>query len=64
MSMLGWGATPMVTPKFDPRLPFTPASKRPATQEENVMSMAGSPISVDRKTVRSLLFFGPYIFQV
>ncbi|KAH3778533.1 borealin-like [Dreissena polymorpha] len=49
MSMLGWGATPMVTPKFDPRLPITPAMKRNVKPDELIMSMAGSPVNIDRK---------------
>lgn len=37
--------TPMVTPKFDPRLPVTPACLREAKRGETIMSMSGSPIS-------------------
>lgn len=51
MSMLGWGATPLVTPKFDPRLPVTPANQRRPKPDEVAMSLAGSPLNVDRKTV-------------
>ncbi|XP_072024656.1 uncharacterized protein [Amphiura filiformis] len=37
--------TPMVTPKFDPRLPLTPAVMREAKPSETIISMSGSPIS-------------------
>lgn len=40
----GW-ETPLITPKFDPRLPCTPAMLREAKPGERIMSMAGSPIS-------------------
>ncbi|XP_052817385.1 borealin-like [Mya arenaria] len=50
MSVLGWGATPMVTPKFDPRLPVTPAMKRQMQPDETLMSMAGSPVDPGRRT--------------
>lgn len=51
MSVLGWGATPLVTPKFDPRLPMTPGTQRRPKADEIAMSLAGSPLKVDRKTV-------------
>eukprot|EP00126_Sphaerothecum_destruens_P004590 Sdes_comp18275_c0_seq1m7926 len=38
--------TPLITPKFDPRLPYTPAL-RTARKGEHLMSMNGSPISSD-----------------
>ncbi|XP_070574994.1 borealin-like [Ptychodera flava] len=40
----GWD-TPAVTPKFDPRLPVTPAVMRVPKAGERIMSMAGSPLS-------------------
>jgi len=36
--------TPMVTPKFDPRLPLTPALLREPKAGERIMSLSGSPI--------------------
>lgn len=36
--------TPMVTPKFDPRLPLTPALLREPRAGERIMSLSGSPI--------------------
>lgn len=36
--------TPMVTPKFDPRLPVTPALLREPKAGERIMSLSGSPI--------------------
>lgn len=36
--------TPMVTPKFDPRLPVTPALLREPKVGESIMSLNGSPI--------------------
>ncbi|OWF39636.1 borealin-like [Mizuhopecten yessoensis] len=43
MSATGW-ETPLVTPKFDPRLPMTGNMKRAAKPGEIIMSMGGSPI--------------------
>ncbi|KAK3799585.1 hypothetical protein RRG08_053213 [Elysia crispata] len=43
----GWGATPAVTPKFDPRLPITPDNIREMKPGERLMSIAGSPVKVD-----------------
>ncbi|XP_045193435.1 borealin-like [Mercenaria mercenaria] len=43
----GWGATPLVTPKFDPRLPITPANSRKVKPGEVAMSLAGSPLNVE-----------------
>ncbi|KAK3608059.1 hypothetical protein CHS0354_031047 [Potamilus streckersoni] len=43
LGMTGW-ETPIVTPKFDPRLPITPALARKANPGEVCMSLAGSPI--------------------
>lgn len=36
--------TPLVTPKFDPRLPLTPALLREPRAGERIMSLSGSPI--------------------
>jgi len=36
--------TPLVTPKFDPRLPLTPALLREPKAGERIMSLSGSPI--------------------
>lgn len=44
-----WGATPLITPKFDPRLPVTPDNIREMKPGERLMSMAGSPVC-ERKT--------------
>ncbi|XP_022080520.1 borealin-like [Acanthaster planci] len=43
--------TPMVTPKFDPRLPVTPATcvMRDPRRGETIISLAGSPINVPSK---------------
>lgn len=49
MSVLPWGSTPFVTPKFDPRLPITPANKRKVLPGEVVMSLAGSPVSPETR---------------
>lgn len=46
----GWGATPLVTPKFDPRLPITPANSRQVKPGEVVMSLAGSPVNVENNS--------------
>ncbi|RUS90300.1 hypothetical protein EGW08_001898 [Elysia chlorotica] len=43
----GWGATPAVTPKFDPRLPITPDNIREMKPGERLMSIAGSPVQVN-----------------
>ncbi|XP_060077992.1 borealin-like [Ylistrum balloti] len=43
MAATGW-ETPLVTPKFDPRLPMTGNMKRAARPGEIIMSMGGSPI--------------------
>ncbi|XP_077982445.1 borealin-like [Glandiceps talaboti] len=40
----GWD-TPAITPKFDPRLPVTPAVLREPKAGERIMSLAGSPLS-------------------
>ncbi|XP_022335659.1 borealin-like [Crassostrea virginica] len=40
----GWCNTPLVTPKFDPRVPLTPADTRRARPGEILMSMDGSPV--------------------
>ncbi|KAL5020959.1 hypothetical protein ScPMuIL_000114 [Solemya velum] len=40
----GW-ATPLVTPKFDPRLPITPSQLRDAHPGEMLMSLDGSPLN-------------------
>ncbi|EDO31403.1 predicted protein [Nematostella vectensis] len=37
--------TPFVTPKFDPRLPITPAFLREAKAGERIMSLSGSPLA-------------------
>ncbi|XP_038077256.1 borealin-like [Patiria miniata] len=46
----GWD-TPMVTPKFDPRLPVTPATcvMREAKRAETIISLSGSPIIMPPK---------------
>ncbi|XP_071785211.1 borealin-like [Asterias amurensis] len=43
----GWD-TPAITPKFDPRLPVTPATcaMREARRGETMMSLSGSPLSL------------------
>ncbi|XP_002735089.1 borealin-like [Saccoglossus kowalevskii] len=41
---MGWD-TPAVTPKFDPRLPVTPAVMREPKAGERIMSMCGSPLT-------------------
>ncbi|XP_060564475.1 borealin-like [Ruditapes philippinarum] len=46
----GWGATPLVTPKFDPRLPITPANSRRLKPGEVVMSLAGSPVNAENNS--------------
>ncbi|KAI0219974.1 Borealin [Lamellibrachia satsuma] len=50
-STKGW-ETPLVTPRFDPRLPMTPAMMRKPKPGERVitMSMAGSPLTNGPKT--------------
>ncbi|XP_011445194.2 borealin [Magallana gigas] len=40
----GWSNTPLVTPKFDPRVPLTPADARRAKPGEILMSLDGSPV--------------------
>lgn len=49
MSKTAIWATPAVTPKFDPRLPITPAipGARPFQEGEPVMSIRGSPLLID-----------------
>lgn len=42
-SHMGW-ETPLITPKFDPRLPMTPATARGPKPHEQMMSLAGSPV--------------------
>ncbi|XP_014669895.1 PREDICTED: borealin-like [Priapulus caudatus] len=42
-SVRNWN-TPLITPKFDPRLPKTPALRRPR-QGEMLVSMSGSPVA-------------------
>ncbi|XP_050398261.1 borealin [Patella vulgata] len=56
MSSAGW-ATPLITPKFDPRLPFTPGLVRDPKPGERILSMAGSPINnpTDTKKGRSTI---------
>ncbi|KAK2162181.1 hypothetical protein LSH36_102g04000 [Paralvinella palmiformis] len=51
-SQCGWD-TPLITPKFDPRLPITPAMTRRPKVGEIFLSLAGSPIAadVDRSTI-------------
>ncbi|ESO98316.1 hypothetical protein LOTGIDRAFT_231390 [Lottia gigantea] len=44
MSTSGW-PTPLITPKFDPRLPFTPGMNRDPKPGERILSLAGSPIN-------------------
>lgn len=39
-----YSCTPMVTPKFDPHLPLTPALLREPKAGERIMSLSGSPI--------------------
>ncbi|XP_048732218.1 borealin-like [Ostrea edulis] len=39
-----WSNTPLVTPKFDPRVPLTPAETRQAKPGEILMSLHGSPV--------------------
>ncbi|KAL3860835.1 hypothetical protein ACJMK2_010899 [Sinanodonta woodiana] len=46
LGMTGWD-TPLITPKFNPRLPITPALARKANPGEVCMSLAGSPIMAD-----------------
>lgn len=41
---VAYGHTPIVTPKFDPRLPLTPALLREPKAGERIMSLSGSPI--------------------
>ncbi|XP_078380728.1 borealin-like isoform X2 [Oculina patagonica] len=41
---VAYSNTPMVTPKFDPRLPLTPALLREPKAGERIMSLSGSPI--------------------
>lgn len=52
MQCLDWGATPAVTPKFNPRLPITPGLKRQPKPGEILMSLAGSPIEVESSAKR------------
>lgn len=42
-----WGQTPLITPKFDPKLPFTPENIRKMRPGERLMSIAGSPVECD-----------------
>ncbi|GFS00498.1 borealin-like [Elysia marginata] len=53
-----WGPTPVVTPKFDPRLPVTPENIREMKAGERLMSVAGSPVKVTEGRVSEI---GPSI---
>ncbi|XP_061196341.1 borealin-like [Saccostrea echinata] len=46
----GWSNTPLVTPKFDPRVPLTPAETRRAKPGEILMSLDGSPVQSNSHT--------------
>lgn len=46
-----WGDTPLITPKFDPRLPFAAHRGRAPKVGERIMSLAGSPISIAKNEV-------------
>ncbi|XP_071085384.1 borealin-like isoform X1 [Haliotis cracherodii] len=44
MAASGW-ETPLITPKFDPKLPYTPAGVRDPRPGERLLSITGSPVS-------------------
>ncbi|XP_046552880.1 borealin-like isoform X2 [Haliotis rubra] len=44
MATSGW-ETPLITPKFDPKLPYTPAGVRDPRPGERLLSITGSPVS-------------------
>lgn len=54
LSAAGW-ETPLITPKFDPRLPVTPAQMRDARPGEVYMSLGGSPIRDPVATMQKVL---------
>ncbi|KAL4231370.1 Cell division cycle associated 8 [Mactra antiquata] len=58
MSEMGWGATPLVTPKFDPRLPQTPANARRLKPGEVGLSLAGSPLMEADNKKNTILIHG------
>ncbi|XP_059153352.1 uncharacterized protein LOC131939179 [Physella acuta] len=43
-----YGQTPLITPKFDPNLPLTPENIRDVKPGERLMSLAGSPVQVEK----------------
>lgn len=55
LAVTGWGATPLVTPKFDPRLPITPANARRLKPGEIGVSLAGSPLAMETDRNKTLV---------
>ncbi|CAG2238563.1 CDCA8 [Mytilus edulis] len=62
LAAAGWD-TPMITPKFDPRLPVTPTQMRDAKPGEQYMSLGGSPIRNPVSMMQKVLRDQPELLQ-